>query len=186
MHLSPQEAAAALAQVEEARVTMRQVIRGHRGHFHLWIWGAAWVAMPLLAHFAGDYAVRHFIWICLPAGIASGYIGFTQSNQIRMPANVRFLGVIGALFLFAAIFPFVLHAQPDPKTLYAYICLVVMQAYVIAGIWTDSYLLWLGIAVSALILAGLFLFPGIFWMWMAIFGGGSLIATGFYVRHFWR
>ena len=63
--------------------------------------------------------------------------------------------------------------------------LVAMQAYVVAGLWIDSYLLWLGIAVTVLILLGLFLFPAVFWLWMAIFGGGSLIATGFYVRHFW-
>ncbi len=186
MQLTPQEAATALAEVEDARVTMRRIIRAHRGHYHLWIWGATWVAMPLLAHFKGDYAARHFAWICLVAGLASGWVGFTQSAQIRMASNFRFFGVLAALVLFAVLFPFVLQARFDARTLYAYTCLVAMQAYVVAGLWTDSYLLWLGIAVTALILAGVFLFPGIFWVWMAVFGGGTLIASGFYVRHFWR
>jgi hypothetical protein len=186
MQLSPQEAAAALAQVDDVRVTMRRIIRAHRGHYHLWIWGAAWVAMPLLAHFKGDYASHHFGWICLVGGVASAWVGFTQSAQIRMPSNLRFLGVLGALLAFGALFPFVLHARPEPKMLYAYTCLIAMQAYVIAGVWTDSYLLWLGVFVTGLVLVGFFFFPGIFWLWMAVFGGGSLIATGFYVRHFWR
>ena len=43
-----------------------------------------------------------------------------------------------------------------------------------------------GSTSTAIILAGVFLFPGIFWLWMAVFGGGALIASGFYVRHFWR
>ncbi len=186
MQLSPQEAAAALADVESARATMRRVIRAHRGHIHLWIWGAAWIAMPLTAQFWGDRAAMAFPLICLVAGIASAAAGFRQSRQIRLPANFRFLGVLAALVGFAVLFPFVLHAQADSRTLYAYTCLVAMQAYVVAGLWTDSYLLYLGLAITALILVGLFLFPAIFWWWMAVFGGGSLIATGFYVRHSWR
>lgn len=184
--LSPQEAAAALAEIESARATMRRVIRAHRGHVHLWIWGVAWVAMPLVAQFWGDQAAKVFPLICLPAGMASALAGLKQSGQIRLPANFRFLGVLAALVGFAAIFPFVLHARTDSRTLYAYTCLIVMQAYVVAGLWTDSYLLYLGLAITALILVGFFLFPAMFWWWMAWFGGGSLIATGFYVRHFWR
>ena len=186
MHLTPQQAIEALAHVDDARSVMRRVIRAHHGHFHLWIWGAAWVAMPLLAHFRGDHMANYFGLVALPAGIASAYVGLRQSTQIRMPANLRFIAVLCALVGFALLFPLVLGARPDMKSLYAYICLVAMQGYVIAGIWTDSYLLWLGIAVSALLLLGLFFFPGVFWLWMAAFGGGSLIATGFYVRHFWR
>ena len=63
---------------------------------------------------------------------------------------------------------------------------VAMQAYVVAGLWTDTYLLWAGLLVTVLVLAGVVLFPAIFWIWMAVCGGGTLIATGFYVRHGWR
>ncbi|HUR58452.1 MAG TPA: hypothetical protein VM029_12120 [Opitutaceae bacterium] len=186
LQLSPQEAAAALADVADARAAMRQAIRAHRGHLHLWIWGAAWIAMPLSAHVWGDHVAVYFSAICLVAGVLSGITGFTQSRQLRMPANVRFLGIIATLVVFAALFPFVLRAPPDVRTIYAYMSLVAMQAYVIAGLWTDSYLLWLGILVTALILAGVILFPAIFWLWMAIFGGGTLVASGFYVRHCWH
>jgi hypothetical protein len=186
MQLTRQDAAEALDQIDDARAAMRRAIRDHHGHYHLWIWGAAWIAMPLLAYFRGDAASQYFGLIALPAGIASAIVGWRQSSQIRMPPNVRFLAVLAALVGFAALFPFVLRVQPEMKSLYAYICLVAMQGYVVAGVWTDSYLLWLGIAVAALILVGLFFFPAWFWLWMAVFGGGTLIATGFYVRHFWR
>ena len=186
MNISPQDAAQALHEIEQARATMRSVIRAHRGHFHLWIWGLAWIAMPLTAHFGGDDAARHFPWICLAGMVASFVVGFTQATQIRMPANARFLGVITALVVFAALFPWVLQARFSVKSIYAYLCLVAMQGYVIAGLWTDSYLLWLGLVVTALVLTGVFLFPGIFWPWMAVCGGGTLLLTGFYVRHFWR
>lgn len=184
--LTPQEAAAALAQVDSAQTSMRRAIRDHRGHYYLWIWGAAWVAMPLTAYFGGDQAARHFPAICGVGGVLSMLTGFVQGSQIRRPTNFRFIGMLIAIWVFGAIAPFVLRAALDPRSLYAYCCLVAMQTYVVAGLWTDTYLFWVGLIVAALVLVGLFLFPGIFWLWMAIFGGGTLIATGFYVRHFWK
>lgn len=186
MNLSTQDAAAALAQVEAARAAMRRAVRDHHGHFHLWLWGAAWVAMPLAAHFYGDSATHYFTWIVLPAGAGSALIGFTQGRQLKSPVNSRFVLALSALAAFALAFPFVLHAQPDVKAQYAYVCLVVMLAYVFAGVLFDNCLLWVGLALSALILVGLFCFPGVFWLWMAGFGGGGLILTGFYVRQFCR
>lgn len=186
MALSPQEAGALLADIESARAAMRHAIRAHRGHYHLWIWGGAWIAMPLSAHFGGEYAARFFPWICVAGGILSFLAGFTQKQQVRRPANGRFVAVMLTIWLFAVVFPIVLRAPLDARTYYAYCCLVAMQTYVVAGIWTDTYLLWVGLLVTALILIGLFLFPALFWIWMAVFGGGTLVLTGFYVRHFWR
>jgi hypothetical protein len=185
-NLSPQEAGALLADIETARGQMRRVIREHRGHYYLWIWGAAWIAMPLTAQLGGDHAAHFFPWICGLGGILSVLVGISQNRQIRRPTSGRLVAVMVAIWGFAALFPFVLRAPPDVRTLYAYGCLIAMQTYVVAGLWTDTYLLWIGLTVTALILAGVFLFPTLFWIWMAVFGGGTLLLTGFYVRHFWR
>ena len=184
--VSPQEASALLAEIDAARATMRHAIREHRGHYHLWIWGSVWIAMPLTAHFGGDPAARHFPWICVAGGVLSGLVGLIQSRQVRQPKNTRFAIAMVAQWLFAILFPLVLRAPLESRNLYAFCCLVAMQTYVVAGLWTDTYLLWVGIIVTALILCGVFLFPAIFWLWMAVFGGGTLVLTGFYVRHFWR
>lgn len=184
--LSREQAAAALAEVEAARASMRRVVREHRGHYHLWIWGAVWIAMPLTAHFGGDQAARHFWWITIIGGVLSALTGFTQSRQIRRPANLRFVGVMVTMWVFAATFPLVLRPALESRGLYAFCCLVAMQTYVVAGLWTDTYLLWVGLLVAALVLVGFFCFPGIFWLWMAVFGGGTLVATGFYVLLFWK
>ena len=187
MNLSTQEAAAALAQVEAARVAMRRAVQAHRGHIHLWIWGTAWVAMPLLAHFGGDRMARYFGWVVLAGTVASVWAGRQQGQRIRQPLDRRFLGMIAALVGFGMVFPIVLfQGRQTAMSMYAYTCLVAMQVYVIAGLWADIYLLWVGLLVTALILAGYFLAPGIFWPWMAVCGGGSLLATGFYVRFSWR
>jgi hypothetical protein len=186
LQVSPQEAAAALADIDRTRAAMRHAIREQRGHVHFWIWGAAWAAMPLSAQLFGDDFARHFWIFSVVAGVFSGRVAAVQATRVRMPANNQFFAMMGVLIAFSVIFLLVLRVLPNMKTLYAYICLVIMQSYVVAGLWTDRYLLWVGILISALILLGLWFFPGIFWLWMAFFGGGALIATGFYVRDYWH
>lgn len=183
--ITPHEAASALASIDDARLTMRRALRAHRGHFHLWIWGAAWIAMPLLVWQGGERAMRHFPWICLVGALLSAGVAWGQSRQVKIPINARFVCALLAVIAFGVLFPLVLGVR-DARALFAYICLLAMQAYVVAGLWTDTYLLWLGLVVCGFILLGYFVFPEMFWPWMAACGGGSLILTGFYVRHFWR
>lgn len=89
---------------------------------------------------------------------------------------------------FGLLWPTVLGvAGPDQSMrVFAFIALLAMQAYVLAGIWFDSYLLAIGLVVSVLILVGLFVFPSVFWLWFAIFCGGPTVLSGFVVRYLWR
>jgi hypothetical protein len=186
MQLSPEEATRALTAIQASRDAMRSAVRTHRGHYHLWMWGLIWIAMAMLAEFRGPAGVRLFPWLSLGGVAGSCVLGFVQGRQIRMPVDKRFLGVLAAVIFFAALWPLVLRAPADNQVIFAYLGLVVMLCYIIAGIWFDTYLLWLGLVMTALILVGLFCFTGIFWWWIAVFGGGPLIATGFYVRYFWQ
>ncbi len=184
MQITSEEAARSLAAVEASRTAMRSILRANRGHWHLWLWGAIWIAMAMLAQFRGEAGMRLFPWI-VPAGIlASLAIGITQGRRIRMPVDRRFLGVLGAVIAFAIIAPALLmRTAPDGKALFAYGGLAAMLCYVIAGIWFDTYLLRLGAAMAALILIGLFCFPAVFWWWIAVFGGGPLLVAGCPIRY---
>ena len=190
MHsISPDDAQGALRAIEESRVAMRRAVRAHRGHLHLWLWGAIWVAMALTVHFHGERATRLFPFIVLPGVIVSIGIGIYQSRQIRSPFDKRFLGALACLLEFGALWPFVLGVGGGPSAdirVFAFIALLVMQLYVLAGIWFDNYLLAIGLGVSALILTGLFVFPQIFWLWFAICCGGPVVLSGFIVRFWWR
>ena len=186
MQLSSEEATRALAAIEASRTAMRSAIRAHRGHYHLWLWGAVWIAMALLAEFRGEAGVRLFPWLCALGAAGSTVLGIVQGRQIRMRVDRRFLGVLAAVILFAVIAPQVLRPQANNVAIFAYLALVIALDYIIAGIWFDMYLLWLGGALAALILIGLFVFPALFWWWIAVFGGGTMIFTGVYVRYFWR
>jgi hypothetical protein len=88
------------------------------------------------------------------------------------------------LFGFVA-WPIVLGPPHGYKSGFGLGTLVWMQIYIVAGIWFDNYLLWVGIAATALILAGLVFLPGLFWA-CTLLAGAVLVGTGFYVRYGWR
>jgi hypothetical protein len=187
--LSPADAARALREVEDSRAAMRRAIRAHRGHLYLWLWGAVWTAMALLVHFLGQRGFAFFPYLVFPAILLSLAFGAYQSRQIRAPIDKRFLRALASLLAFGVLWPVVLGGfGPPPNDIrsFAFICLLVMQVYVLAGIWFDNYLLLIGLLVSALILIGLLFFAEVFWLWFAVFCGGPIFLSGFVVRYLWR
>jgi hypothetical protein len=186
MNISREEAAQALGAIEASRSTMRAIVRSYRGHYLLWLWGGIWAVMALAVQFYGQQGIRFFPWIGGTGMVASLAIRCAQSGTVRMPVDKRFLRLLLAIIIFAFVWPLVLGLPPNPKVVFAYFGLVAMFYYVVAGIWFDMYLLWVGLVVSGLIVAGLLFFPAIFWWWIAIVCGGTLVGTGFYVRFFWR
>jgi len=187
MHLTKEEAAVALVAISRSREASRQAFRAHHGHYHLWLWGLIWIAMAMAAHFGGAAGMQRFSpWLCLGGGAASFLIGWLQSGEVRAPVDRRFIGIVIALVFYALLWLSVLHPVPTTERLFTYLSLIVAQVYVVAGIWYDSYLSWMGLILTVLLLVGFFFFLPIFWIWVAIFGGGSLILGGFYVRYFWR
>jgi len=176
----------ALAAIEASKAAMRSAVRASRGHAYLWLWGAIWIIMGLLAQFLGLTGIRWFPWVSLAGVIASLVIGMRQRTTFRLLIDRRFVGVLAATLGFGLGWVAVLGGAPSAKHLFAFIGLLVAQAYVIAGLWFDTYLLKLGLVVAATVLLGLFVFPAYFWIWIAVFGGGTLVASGFYVRYWMR
>lgn len=188
--LSHTQAAQMLDSINQSRTAMRTAIRAYCGHWYLWLWGLIWLGMALLGQLLGNRAMPFMNGLCL-IGLASSFlIGFIQSGQIRAPLDRRFLATLGALILFGYfVWPIVLgspHRSDAFIRLFAYYALVPMQVYVIAGIWFDNCLLWIGALISLSILLGLFFFSAIFWIWFAAFAAIPLLLSGFYVRYFMR
>ncbi|MDQ3119142.1 MAG: hypothetical protein M3Q89_06170 [Verrucomicrobiota bacterium] len=187
--ISSAEAEQSLHSIEASRLAIRRAIRAHRGHFHLWIWGAIWIGMALAVHFQGARGERLLPVFVLVGSAASTAIGFYQSHQLRSRIDKRFLAALGCLFAYGLLWPAVLGgfggSEPNIRA-FAFFALLVMQAYVLAGIWFDNYLLAIGLGVSALILIGLIVFPAFFWIWFAIFCGGPVFLSGFIVRYLWH
>lgn len=186
MTLTPDEIRLALDQVEAGRKAARLALRRNCGHYHLWIWGVFWAVVPLVFHFAPTIGTRYTWAFALGGALASALVGiFVERSRIRMPLNARFSAFMAALIVFAAIL-FILLGSSNPKAIYAYFCTVAMFGYIAAGLWFDVYLVWLGLAATALTLIGFYALGSWFWIWMSVAGGGTLIGTGFYVRYFWK
>lgn len=187
MQLSKDDAAAALAAVQQSSAAARSAFRAHRGHYHLWLWGVVWIAMSLVAHFGGERAMPLMPWVSGAGTLGSVLIGYLQNAQVRSRPDRRFFGVLATVIGFAALLPLMFHvSHVSSEMIFAYTALIVAQAYVISGLWFDTYLVWFGLLLAVLILLGLLVFVSIFWLWIAVCTGGAYIATGFYVRYFWR
>jgi hypothetical protein len=61
-----------------------------------------------------------------------------------------------------------------------------MFGYLVMGLWLGRFFLWLGLLVTATTLVGYYFVSDYFFLWMALTGGGSLIAAGVFIRKFWR
>jgi hypothetical protein len=186
--ISAEEAGKALQQIEASRQAMRAAIRANRGHLHLWMWGLIWVAMAVIMQNGGKFGEPLLNWLGIGGVIGSFVIGFWQGRRVRSGIDGRFVGAVISLLVFGyAVWPALLGVHGDhPKALLTYSALVIMQIYILAGLWFDICLLWTGILVTIFLLAGLLLFAPIFYWLFAIFGGGTLIGTGFYLRYVLR
>ncbi len=186
MNISPEEAAQALREIDASRLAIRSAFRARRGHFYLWLWGAIWVAFSLLNWHETQKGFVISAWLSIAGVGASFLIAFLQGRQIRSRIDKRYLAVCITIFAFGYLaLPIALGPPHTPKMGYALGMLVWMQVYVVSGIWFDNYLLWVGIAVTALILACLLFFPGFFWG-CTLLAALALVCTGSYVRYFWR
>ena len=185
--ISAEEAAKALQQIEASRQAMRAAIRANRGHLHLWMWGLIWIIMGVVMQYAGRSGVPVLNWLGIAGMAGSVGIALWQGRRVRSGIDGRFVGAVISLLVFGyMIWPMLLGVHGGPKALMAYSALVIMQIYILAGLWFDICLLWTGILVTVFLLAGLWFFAPIFYWLFAIFGGGTLIGTGFYLRYVLR
>jgi hypothetical protein len=186
VNVTPEEAARALRDVETSREAMRSAIQAYRGHLYLWLWGLIWITTSLLNWRDGTRFQVASGWLSMAGAAASVLIAVIQGNRVRNRVNGRFLGVCMAILLFGFVaWPIVLGPPRGYRSAFGLGTLVWMQVYVVAGLWFDNYLLWLGAAVTAVILAGFVFLPTWFWG-CTLLAGLMLVGTGFYVRHAWR
>ena len=185
MNITPEEAAEALREIESSRLAMRSAIQSHRGHYYLWLWGFIWILTSIVCWYD---PTRFWPATALSgAGIVASFIiASLQGSRVRSRIDKRFVWVCVATLVFGyGAWPIVLGPPHSYKSAFGFGIVIWMQLYVIGGIWFDNYLLWVGIAVTALTLAALLFFPGLFWGF-TLLCGVTLVATGYYIRYFWR
>lgn len=125
----------------------------------------------------GPYAGH--LWLALDSigGLATVLTALRLARRIRSPYGVR-MGLVwlvitgyGALF-FWRFWP---HSAAVGAVFGS---LFVAYAYVLVGMWTLPLLTYLGLGLTGLTILGWQLFPTYIGYWLAVVGGGGLVAVG--------
>jgi hypothetical protein len=189
MNITPTEAEEALAAIQTMVRKTRRAISSSGAYTFLIVWGFVWLFGFLANHFVPNETAG-YIWFGLDVlgGVLSAVIGIRMNRNIRSPSasatgkRIAWFWLLLFLYCFAAIGV----AWPvDGKELAMLIILFVVVGWMAMGLLLSFVSIWWGLAITALALIGYFLLPDIFYLWMAILGGGGMIALGFYIRNKW-
>ena len=196
MSLSPNEAADALRDIAVVESRSRRVYGYRQSSPHLILWGVLWAVGYGLTEPWPQRAQA--IWtVIVVIGLAAGFAISLRSaswhdaqadrlgDLTRPPAVARlrwgFSGIVLTAFAFIAATLAVM-APVTGRQIGAFIPLVVAAGYALVGLWRGLRFIVAGAVIAALTLAGFFLLPAQFPLWMAGVGGGALILAGFWFR----
>ncbi len=205
MEISKEQAQDSLNQIENAAVQTRRKIAASSAGPILIIWGTIWFVaylgtylsyffewhvyrLPIGNRISADFSIASLVWpVLIVIGVAASWFISTRKAPTRNVHNKRFGFTWLILFVYSNVW-LVLLTPWHEYQISAFAASLPMFAYIIMGLWMDRFLLWLGVVVTLLIIAGFFLFHfhPLFWLWMAVLGGGTLAGTGFYIQIRWR
>jgi hypothetical protein len=205
MTISDEEALNSLEQVRATFGQTKKKIAAGSTALILILWGAIWFVaylgtyvayllefkvynFRLTSRFSIGIHVTGLCWMVLVLiGMAASWVIGVKRAPVKSAHNKRWGFCWLILFVYAGVWLSLLWPWNDYQ-ISAFLASVPMFAYVVMGLWADRVLLWLGIVVTLLIIVGFFLFHlrPLFWLWMAILGGGALAGTGLYIRKAWR
>jgi hypothetical protein len=190
MDLNPEQASIALNDITQAQRKLAVFTGYQRGAPHLWLWGVIWLvgysATDLQPRYAGEtWLTLNLIgfltgaWLARATAAPAGGTGDRARSPWDLPARqVLYVGLAFALFIAATFVLF----TPTPTQFGAFPALLVGFAYTVVGIWGGVRWLAAGISLSVLTMVGYLYVPQHFMLWMAVFGGGTLIASGFWMK----
>jgi hypothetical protein len=199
MNISKQEAQESLNDIQSIADQTRKAIAYGASSSILLLWGAIWVIGYSCTQFYAEKA--GFAWMALVSigAIGSWVLGARQRSSFRSANGGRIGAFWFILFGYAALWLILLHPATLPqgvqwehyqpindRQIGAFFATVPMFAYVVGGLWLGRFFVWLGAIVTLLTVAGFYLLPTWFSLWMAFTGGGSLILAGLYIRKSWR
>lgn len=200
------EAAAAIGDIESSQKRLRARARYKGADLIYALWGVIWFVAFTFQQFGQGLSLRfgtarvegpNLIWtplvllgIVLTVLIARRQDGVKDKNAYKLgllwPIVFGYfylwLFLLGPLFNHELIMTGegMLHGT-------AAITTVPMCVYVLMGLMSgDTYIAWLGAAVTVLTAVGLYFFHDYFYIWMAVFGGGGLMAAGYISHRKWK
>ena len=192
MNISPDEAEEALAAIQKTMHKTRHSLASSGAYIFLIVTGVIWLVGFLANQFLSG-AVVAYIWIgvSLLGSALSVLLGLRMGRRVRGPSTAAYAMRIGAFWLLLicyAIAAIAVARPTDGKQLTLLIILFIMVGQLAMGGMAPLFSFsstWWTLPITALALAGYFLLPDFFYLWMAILVGGGMIALGLYIRLRW-
>lgn len=189
MNISPTEAEEALLTIQTITKKTRRLIAASGSYRFLLLWGFLWLFGFLGSQFLSQEQAD-ILWAVLDTlgGVLSALFGVRMGRAVRGPFSSIIGKRIGWFWLLLMLYTVIILAIVQPiegKQLAMIITLAAMLGWVALGLWVSPESFWGGLAITVIALIGYFLLPGIFYLWMAVFGGGGMIALGLYIRRRW-
>jgi hypothetical protein len=184
--MEPTEAKETLDLIKDASRASRQAIaRSGTGHFFI-IWGIVWLFGYLGSQILPG-AIAGYFWLALDTVgiIGSVYTILRLGRRVRSPQSWR-LGAFWFLLLaHGGLMMWVLWPLSGERYM-MFATLLVSMGYSLIGLWVSTPLAVIGGAISILAIIGWLLAPAFLGYWLAVVGGGGLIAAGLYVLKAWK
>ena len=182
--LEPDLAATALSDIARMEQRTREAISYANGANNMLWWGA----LSGIAYTVEQFAPRtaQLLW---PATMVVGVVGTAVillagrrwSREQEGRANLRVIWGMLALIAFGALWTVLLY--PEPSRLYdLFWPTLFMLGIGLLGIWLGRFLIWTGLAVTVLAVAGYHWAGDWFDLWMAVVDGAGLILSGLWLR----
>lgn len=189
MDLTPLEAQEALDAIQTVAKKTRKVIANSGAYLFLIIWGFVWLIGFTANHFFTG-STTGFIWMALDilGGALSLIAGIRLGRKIRSASGGEAGRRIGFFWLLLFVYCLLLLAVVSPldmQTGSMVIVIFVMVGWIAMGMLMSAASVWWALVITALALFGYYLLPSYFYLWMAVLGGGGMIALGFYIRSRW-
>ena len=189
MNVSPSEAKEALAAIQIMAQKTRRSIASGGTYITLIVTGIVWLVGFTCTQFLPGGIVA-YIWagLSIIGGAAGTVLGFRMGKRVRSPLTVPMAKRVGLFWLLLVFYgiAFVAIARPtDGKQATMFVILFIMLGQMAMGLLFSFSSVWWALPISALALIGYFVLPDIFYLWMAILGGGGMIALALYIRARW-
>ncbi len=189
MNISPNEAEEALADIQKVSQKTRRSIAGSGASISLIITGVVWlVGFTCTQFLSGPLLVWIWVVTSVVGSALATFMGMRASRRVRVQSTGgmgrRILVFWLLLILFSAAGIAV--ARPtDGRQITVLIILFAMIGQMGMGLLLSFSATWWTVPVVAVVLAGYFLVPAWFYLWMALRGGGVMLALGAYIRLRW-
>ncbi|MBV8743421.1 MAG: hypothetical protein JO134_00090 [Xanthobacteraceae bacterium] len=183
MTLSPNEAATSLREIASVEQRTRAALFYAGSSMIFILWGVLVAAGYGLSELY-PHAAR-IIWLAISAAGCAATVTIVRRRMRARPRETRdwrLSFAVVALTIFASAWSYLLGPLLPRAMNYAFQPSLLLLGIVLAGLWIGRFLIILGLAGIALIIAGAFVPEPWLRLWMAVVESGTLIIGGLWLR----